>query len=93
MLVTNTNDNHRNNKDIKGSESPTKHARTVWEKIIQPANPEAIAIVAHSYGGVVVNDLCNQFSSDFKKKLFAIGLTDSVHSSHKLPSFLIPVNI
>ena len=93
VLVTNTNDNYRNNKEIKGSESPTKHAKTVWEKIVQPANPEAIAIVAHSYGGVVVTDLADKFPSDFKKKVFAIGFTDSVHSAHNLPSYLLPVII
>jgi hypothetical protein len=37
--------------------------------------------VAHSYGGHVATVLSQRFSEDFKQKVFAVGFTDSVHSS------------
>lgn len=49
VLITNTNLNQINGQDIEGSETPIKHAETVWEKFIVPSNPESIAIVAHRY--------------------------------------------
>lgn len=79
VLVTNTNDNYRNGKKIPGSASPEAHAQTVWETIIQPANPKLIAIVAHSYGGVVTVQLASKFKDDFEKRVFAVAFTDSVH--------------
>lgn len=64
---------------IAGSGSPEEHAETVWKEIVQPANPKSIAIVAHSYGGYVAVGLNKKFVEDFKKKVFAVALTDSVH--------------
>lgn len=66
VLVLNTNDNERNGQDIPGHSSPSEHAVTVWSEMIASANIKAIAIVAHSYGGVVTMDLvrdCECFSS------------------------------
>lgn len=57
VLVLNTNDNERNNIDIPGHSSPSAHAISVWAQLIANADIEAIAIVAHSYGGVVAMDL------------------------------------
>lgn len=57
VLVLNTNDNERDDEDIPGHSSPTEHANTVWSEMIADANIESIAIVAHSYGGVVTMDL------------------------------------
>lgn len=89
VLITNTNLNYYRTKEnndapIKGSETPSSHALTVWNEIVLPAQPEAVAIVAHSYGGVVVVDMSNKFVDFFKKYVFAIGMTDSVHFGGKL---------
>ncbi|CAO1415718.1 unnamed protein product [Diamesa serratosioi] len=93
ILVTNTNDNYRNKKPIPGSESPENHAVSVWEKIVKPANAEAIAIVAHSYGGHIAIDLGEKYVKDFEDKVFAVALTDSVHSSYSLTPKLRAVGI
>lgn len=89
VLITNTNYNYYTTKSgneatIKGSESPTAHATTVWDEIVVPAKPESIGIVAHSYGGVVVVDLANRHANYFKEKVFAVGMTDSVHFGGKV---------
>lgn len=96
VLLTNTNDNYRKvagggTKGIKGSRNPTEHAVSVFEKYIIPSEPEAVAIVAHSYGGVVTVELAQKFPQFFKEKVFAVGFTDSVHSSSLVPEVLIPV--
>ena len=40
---------------MQGSESAEKHALYVWKELIGPyVSAQHIAIVAHSYGGVVV---------------------------------------
>lgn len=96
VLLTNTNDNYRKaagggTKGIKGSRSPTEHAASVFEKYIIPSEPDAVAIVAHSYGGVVTVELAQKFPEFFKEKVFAVGFTDSVHSSSLVPEVLIRV--
>ena len=91
--MTNTNDNSRNGKRIEGSESPEKHAYTVWEKIVQPANAKTIAVVAHSYGGHVAGALSNKYSEDFESKVIAVALTDSVHGSRDLNPRLSKIGI
>lgn len=60
VLVLNTNDNQRNGKEITGHSSPSTHAISVWAQLIANANIEGIAIVAHSYGGVVAMDLVRE---------------------------------
>lgn len=80
ILVMNTNENNRNRIPLEGSESAIAHGRLVWNQFIHgKENAQRIAIVAHSYGGVVTLDLAKQFSKDFKDKVFAVGFTDSVH--------------
>lgn len=61
VLVLNTNDNERNGEAIKGHSSPSAHAISVWKELIANANIDRIAIVAHSYGGVVTMDLVREF--------------------------------
>lgn len=88
ILITNTNDNHRiiNGKktSIVGSATPEQHMKTVWDKIVVPSKPESIAIVAHSYGGVVTVDLAKSKSDSFKNVVFGIAFTDSVHYSGQI---------
>lgn len=79
VIITNTNDNYRNGKGIKGNESPEAHAESVWKKFVQPSNAKSIVIVAHSYGGVVTSQLAKKFKEDFDEKVKAIAFTDSVH--------------
>ncbi|XP_053695678.1 FAM172 family protein homolog CG10038 isoform X1 [Sabethes cyaneus] len=95
VLLTNTNDNYRkigsSSKGIKGSRNPTEHAVSVFEKHVIGSNPQAVAIVAHSYGGVVTVELAQKFPKFFKEKVFAVGFTDSVHSPSLVPEPLIEI--
>lgn len=93
VIITNTNDNYRDNKPIDGSGSPEKHANSVWMKFIQPLNPKKIAIVAHSYGGIITTHLASKFSDDFTKKVFAVAFTDSVHGSRGIDRHLAKVGV
>lgn len=90
VLITNTNDNHRiiNGKKsiIPGSGKPEEHINTVWDKIVIPSKPQSVAIVAHSYGGVVTVDLAKKNSDSFKSLVFGVGFTDSVHYSGSIIS-------
>lgn len=80
ILVMNTNENQRNGRPLEGSERAVSHGRLVWNEFIRGKDiANGIAIVAHSYGGVVTLDLANEFSKEFKEKVFAVGFTDSVH--------------
>lgn len=87
VYVLNTNDNHRvvdgNKQSIPGSSSPQEHANTFWNNYISESRAQKIAIVAHSFGGIVTMSLASQFEEDFLNRVFAIGLTDSVHG--KIP--------
>ena len=94
VLITNTNDNYclvdGRRRSIPGHDSPQTHATSVWEQFIKPAEKlESVAIVAHSYGGPVTMDLAQKFPAFFEKNVFAVGLTDSVHSSRSVPKELI----
>lgn len=93
VIITNTNDNYRNDGAIKGSESPERHAETVWKKFIQPSSAEKIAIVAHSYGGIVTTQLATKFREEFTKKVFAVAFTDSVHGSRGVDGHLAKVGV
>lgn len=80
VIVTNTNDNFRNNERIKGSGSPEEHLETVWKNLVQIIDPKVITIVAHSYGGVVTSNIAKKFEDDFNKKVKCVAFTDSVHT-------------
>lgn len=77
VIITNTNDNYREGIKILGSESAEQHAEAVWKNVVQPANVKSIALLAHGYGGKVVNGLSKKFKNDFEKKVFAVALIDS----------------
>ncbi|CAL1269535.1 unnamed protein product [Larinioides sclopetarius] len=85
VIVLNTNDNRRIVRDgfrrIRGSDTPENHANYVWKNIIIPKTAaKYIAIVAHSYGGIVTVNMCRSFPESFQKRVFAIAFTDSPHS-------------
>ncbi|XP_055954240.1 cotranscriptional regulator FAM172A homolog [Argiope bruennichi] len=85
IIVLNTNDNRKLVKGysyrIRGSDTPEAHANYVWKNIIIPkVAAKYIAIVAHSYGGIVTVNTCRLFPESFQKRVFAIAFTDSPHS-------------
>jgi len=82
VLVMNTNHNRVGKNSIPGSETPVTHARTVWEQFVTGSPSKFIAVVAHSYGGIVAVDLAEKFKLDLMERVGAFLLTDSVH--HKL---------
>ncbi|XP_038076473.1 cotranscriptional regulator FAM172A homolog [Patiria miniata] len=87
VLVMNTNENFSTLADgrrvsIKGSSSPSEHGLNVWDKFVAETPAKHVAIVAHSYGGVVTIDLAVKRTESFMKKVFAVAFTDSVHSLH-----------
>ncbi|GFT79683.1 cotranscriptional regulator FAM172A [Nephila pilipes] len=85
VFVLNTNDNRRFSNGvfnkIRGSETAENHANYVWKHIIIPqVAAKNIAIVAHSYGGIVTVNMCRSFPESFQKRVFSIAFTDSPHS-------------
>ncbi|KAG8187762.1 hypothetical protein JTE90_018762 [Oedothorax gibbosus] len=85
VIVLNTNDNKREVKGstvrIRGSETAENHGNYVWKNVIlSKAVAKHIAIVAHSYGGIVTVNLCKSFPESFQKRVFAVAFTDSPHS-------------
>ena len=82
VVSLNTNENYGvNGQKLPHSENPVAHAKYVWENIIQPANPESVAIVAHSYGGHVTMALAREYPEFFVDKVFAVAFTDSVENT------------
>lgn len=84
ILVMNTNERSRyiNGQwySVTGSSTPERHASYVWDTFITPArNLGLVAIVAHSYGGVVTLDLART-KPNFRALVSRVAFTDSVHS-------------
>ncbi len=77
VIVTNTN---QLQDKMAGRGNPEGHAATVWKELVQPSKARRVAIVAHSYGGVVTLELAKLFPADFVEQVFCIAFTDSVHS-------------
>ncbi|XP_025076916.1 uncharacterized protein LOC112553723 isoform X3 [Pomacea canaliculata] len=84
VIVFNTNLNQVtiNGKleDVKDNQTPEDHGIYIWRHFVQKAAARNIAIVAHSYGGIVTFTLAKQFLEDFKERVFSIVFTDSVHA-------------
>lgn len=84
VIVLNTNDTHRSINGVRvpvsECETPEKHARHVWEFIVEKTPARHVAVVAHSYGGVVAVNVAMEFFGSFSSRVFAVALTDSVHS-------------
>lgn len=80
IILLNTNDNYtQSGNEILESGSPEEHATYVWDKYISTSSASSIAIVAHSYGGVVTLSLASNKKAEFERRVKAIALTDSVH--------------
>jgi len=82
VVVMNTNHNYDDDgESIPGSESPEKHAVTVWKEVLAEASATEIVVIAHSYGGVVTMALARnkEVRKNFEKRVIGVFLTDSVH--------------
>ncbi|XP_075979512.1 FAM172 family protein homolog CG10038 [Anticarsia gemmatalis] len=91
VLVLNPNDNYLpNGQKITNSSTGEEHTSYVWKTYVKKAKAESIAIVAHSYGGVLTVALADQLKKEFEKRVKAIAFTDSVHvySNIKLTKYL-----
>ena len=84
VIVLNTNLNHveenGQKKPIPGNGQPEEHGMYVWKNIINKLPAKHIALVAHSYGGIVTTHLAREFAEEFNERVFAIAFTDSVHN-------------
>ncbi|KAF4531846.1 hypothetical protein B566_EDAN000872 [Ephemera danica] len=83
VLILNTNDNFREVKrretSIRGSGNPEEQMFHVWDNYIVPSRPKKIAFVAHSYGGLITSYLCWERLEEYRKRVFAVAMTDSIH--------------
>ncbi|KAL3865435.1 hypothetical protein ACJMK2_042825, partial [Sinanodonta woodiana] len=66
-----------------GNSSPEEHVKTLWTDIVRSCPAKHIAIVAHSYGGVSLLELVKDLIEELRERVFAIALTDSVHSMRR----------
>ncbi|XP_041368472.1 cotranscriptional regulator FAM172A homolog isoform X2 [Gigantopelta aegis] len=84
IIVMNPNFNHLSidgkKIPIRENKSPEEHGVYVWKHFVSKSEAQKIAIVAHSFGGVVTLDMIKKFTEDFVSRVFAIAFTDSVHS-------------
>ncbi|XP_026727627.1 FAM172 family protein homolog CG10038 [Trichoplusia ni] len=91
VLVLNPNDNCLpNGKKIPHSSTGEEHTIYVWNTYIKNTKATSIAVVAHSYGGVLSVTLADQLKKEFEKRVKAIAFTDSVHvySNIKITKYL-----
>ena len=83
LIVLNTNHNKdpETGDNILDSETPEKHAVTVWREIVTKCEAEKISVIAHSYGGVVSMALAgdDEVRPEFQERVVGVFLTDSVH--------------
>ncbi|WAQ99946.1 F172A-like protein [Mya arenaria] len=65
---------------IRNNSTPEEHLESVWRELVQRTPAKHVAIVAHSYGGVASLELAKNHLREFEERVFAMALTDSVHS-------------
>lgn len=95
VLVLNPNDNCLpSGQKIPESGSGEEHTKYVWNNYVQKAKATSIAIVAHSYGGILTVTLADQQKKEFENRVKAIAFTDSVHvySNIKITKYLKEVS-
>jgi hypothetical protein len=85
VLAMNTNEC---GSEMNGSQTPFEHAQTVWDDFLNTFEGKTVFIVAHSFGGVVVQRLSND-NSNFVDIVSKVAFTDSVHMG-KLPCDSVP---
>ena len=75
------------NKDLSGTrkipsnEDSIAHCKYVWENFVRKSPAEHLCIVGHSCGGICTISLLSEYWEEFKRRVKAIALTDSVHGS------------
>lgn len=80
VMVLNPNDNCLpSGQKIPNSSSGEEHTKYVWNTYVKKTKATSIAIIAHSYGGVLTVMLADQLKKEFEERVKAIALTDSVH--------------
>lgn len=86
VLVLNPNLNsyydseNRRSRQYPHSGSPITHATYVWRNLVANSPAANVAIVAHSYGGVVTLSIAQSEANSFRSRVFSIAFTDSVHT-------------
>eukprot|EP00727_Mastigamoeba_balamuthi_P006453 m51a1_g2428 hypothetical protein (523) ;mRNA; f:833392-836976 len=55
------------------------HVAAVWEDWVSKSSASRVAIMAHSYGGVLTAKLAEHFGPFFSEKVKAVAMSDSVH--------------
>ncbi|KAK7484589.1 hypothetical protein BaRGS_00024221, partial [Batillaria attramentaria] len=70
-------------QNIKGNKTPEEHGQYIWQYFIRPAKAKNVAIVAHSYGGIVTMHMVEKYLEEMKKRVFAVCFTDSVHTMQR----------
>ncbi|OQR73451.1 hypothetical protein BIW11_09724 [Tropilaelaps mercedesae] len=78
VVVLNPNDNKRGGLAVRGSETPENHVLHIWDSVVTRTAAKHIAVVAHSYGGVLTMHLLTERPNSLDR-IIAIALTDSVH--------------
>lgn len=74
ILVMNTNEC---GPEMEGSRMPIEHAKTAWTQFLEDnISEDSVDIVAHSYGGIIVESLLSM--SNFKTVVRKIALTDAL---------------
>jgi hypothetical protein len=79
VIVLNPNYNHHpfSGQPIKGSESMSEHAKSVWKHFIEPSGIGRLLIIAHSAGGGCVTEIQQSFPESFYSKVVQLAYTDS----------------
>ena len=75
VLALNTNEC---GPKMKQSQTPFEHAQTVWDEFLSTLKEKSVFIVAHSFGGIVVQRLAKD-NSNFDSIVSKVAFTDSVH--------------
>lgn len=69
--------------NIKGNKTPEEHGFYIWQHFLRAAKAQHIAIVAHSYGGIVTMHMIQKYLEEMKDRVFAVCFTDSVHTMQR----------
>uniref|UniRef100_A0A914C097 DUF676 domain-containing protein n=1 Tax=Acrobeloides nanus TaxID=290746 RepID=A0A914C097_9BILA len=99
VLVMNTNDNKYKEEgekiplDKELSATAEEHGENVWEEFVdKKSSAERIAVVAHSYGGVVISAILGDLPEEYSR-LKAICLTDAIFRESRLKNLENPPKV
>ncbi|CAD5123458.1 DgyrCDS11804 [Dimorphilus gyrociliatus] len=87
VIVLNTNHNkNKHGEKFDLSETPERHGENVWKYFVEDLKNTQVAIVAHSYGGVVTSAIMKKYKQSCEEKVFAVAFTDAI--DYGTPKFL-----